>query len=179
MRFSDGAELREHWDGKAAWRGYRVVRDAPLTAVQIDRSRKLMVDVQPQNNGRTTTADARFTADWGGWLGALASPVIVMIDACQSGGFLSMAGGGRTIITSAAQSEVAYFTGQGLLSWSSYFWNAALNGDSIGEVGEVREELQRLRPGEQRERRLDQFQPGDRHQVASRSCAELKLHPGK
>ena len=72
LRFSDGAELREHWDGKAAWRGYRVVRDAPLTAVQIDRSRKLMVDVQPQNNGRTTTADARFTADWGGWLGALA-----------------------------------------------------------------------------------------------------------
>ena len=29
--------------------------------------------LQPQNNGRATEADARFTADWGGWLGALVS----------------------------------------------------------------------------------------------------------
>jgi Peptidase family M1 domain len=73
LRFSDGAELREHWDSKAAWRGYRVVRGAPLSAVQIDRARKLMLDVRPQNNGRSVEADARFTADWGGWLGALVS----------------------------------------------------------------------------------------------------------
>jgi len=71
LRFSDGAELRERWDGKAAWRGYRVVRGAPLAAVQIDRARKLMVDVRPQNNGRAVEADPRFAADWGGWLGAL------------------------------------------------------------------------------------------------------------
>jgi len=48
-----------------------VIHGAPLTTIQIDRTRRLLVDVQPQNNARALEADPRFTADWGGWLVAL------------------------------------------------------------------------------------------------------------
>jgi hypothetical protein len=72
LHFEDGVEVRERWDGKAAWRGYRAVRGAPLQTVHIDRARRLLVDVRPQNNSLAREPDRRFTADWGGWLGALA-----------------------------------------------------------------------------------------------------------
>jgi len=71
LRFDDGVEVRERWDGRSAWRGYRTVRRARLTAVQIDEGRRIALDVEPQNNGRALEADPRFLADWGGWLTGL------------------------------------------------------------------------------------------------------------
>lgn len=73
LRFDDGVELREQWDGRAAWRGYRVVRGARLAEVRLDESRRIALDVLPANNALTREGSQRFTADWSGWLAALAS----------------------------------------------------------------------------------------------------------
>jgi hypothetical protein len=70
LRFEDGVEVRERWDARAAWRGYRVVRPARLVEVRIDEQHRVVLDVVPQNNGQALEADRRFLADWGGWLGA-------------------------------------------------------------------------------------------------------------
>ena len=37
------------------------------------------------------------------------------------------------MLTSTSPGELAYFTGQGLLSFSQFFWAGVLNGDSIGQ----------------------------------------------
>jgi hypothetical protein len=71
LRFADGVEVVDRWDGRAAWRGYRVVRRAVLREIQIDPGRRAAVDVLPQNNARRLEPDARFTLDWCGWLTAI------------------------------------------------------------------------------------------------------------
>ncbi len=71
LSFEDGAEVRETWDGRAAWREYRVIRRARLAGVRLDPEGRVQVDVVPQNNGLLLQADRRFIADWGTWLGAL------------------------------------------------------------------------------------------------------------
>ena len=70
LRFEDGVEVREQWDARAAWRGYRVVRPARLVEVRIDELRRVLLDVVPQNNGLALEPDRGFLADWTGWLGA-------------------------------------------------------------------------------------------------------------
>jgi len=71
LRFEDGVEIRERWDGRAAWRAYHVVRAAPLQEVRIDESQRIALDVRPQNNALSRRAHRRFVADWGGWLTAV------------------------------------------------------------------------------------------------------------
>jgi hypothetical protein len=78
-------------------------------------------------------------AELGGWLDSLTIPVTVINDSCQSGSFLSIAGADRTVIGSSAQGEVAYFTGNGALSFSSAFWGRVLNGGSVGEAQQYAE----------------------------------------
>ena len=78
-------------------------------------------------------------SELGGWLTTLEVAIspgktTLIYDACLSGSFSPIANSDRTVITSTGSSEVAYFTGQGLLSFSSYFWNGILNGDSIGDA---------------------------------------------
>jgi hypothetical protein len=58
----------------------------------------------------------------------------VIIDACRSGSFSSMADADRLVIASAGTDESAYFTGSGQMSFSSYFWSAFLDGKTIGEA---------------------------------------------
>jgi hypothetical protein len=93
-------------------------------------------DRQFRLSGAETVSDAQLDA----WLdelqaGALGR-VTVIYDACESGsfvpGFMPPAGEDRVTITSASAGEPAYFTGQGLLSFSSFFWTEILNGASIG-----------------------------------------------
>jgi hypothetical protein len=43
------------------------------------------------------------------------------------------------VIGSSAQGEVAYFTGNGALSFSSAFWGRVLNGGSVREAQEFAE----------------------------------------
>lgn len=73
LRFDDGVELRERWDGRAAWRGYRVIRGARLAEVRLDESGHIAIDVLPGNNALKREGSRRFTADWTGWLAAVAS----------------------------------------------------------------------------------------------------------
>ena len=72
LRFADGAIVRERWDGKAAWRKYRTVRRAPLTAVRVDPEHRIAVDVEPQNNARSVEPASEFVNAWGAWFAALA-----------------------------------------------------------------------------------------------------------
>jgi hypothetical protein len=72
VRFADGAIVRDRWDGRAAWRTYRFLRQAPVVNAKVDPEGKIFVDTRPDNNGLSRSADSRLTADWGAWLGAAA-----------------------------------------------------------------------------------------------------------
>jgi len=67
LRFSDGAVVRDLWDGRAAWRSYRTLRRAELVEVRIE---SVALDVVPHNDGMRLSADRPFTTDWTSWLGA-------------------------------------------------------------------------------------------------------------
>jgi len=71
LRFSDGVRIREPWDGRAAWRGYRFLRPARLVEARIGPEERLAVDARPENDGRLREPDDRFCADWAGWLAAV------------------------------------------------------------------------------------------------------------
>ncbi len=71
LRFADGAIVRDRWDGRAAWREYRVVRHARLTDVRVDPELRIAVDVKPQNNARSVKPDERFVRAWSSWVSAL------------------------------------------------------------------------------------------------------------
>lgn len=73
-----------------------------------------------------------------GWLDQLQSSmpgkVMVIYDACESGSFIiPSAAANRIVVTSSSPQEPAYFTGQGLLSFSNFFWSGIFNGRSLGE----------------------------------------------
>ena len=72
LRFADGAVVRDTWDGRAAWRRYRVLRAAPLVEARLDPGRTIRLDAKPQNNALTVEPDGGFVADWGLWFGAAA-----------------------------------------------------------------------------------------------------------
>jgi hypothetical protein len=72
LRFADGVTIRDRWDGKAAWRKYRMVRAAPLTDVRVDPEHRIAVDVVPQNNARSVEPSAPFVRSWSAWLTAAA-----------------------------------------------------------------------------------------------------------
>ncbi len=60
--------------------------------------------------------------------------VIVIIDACQSGSFMTaLVGANRIIITSTQPDERAKFINQGTISFSNFFWTSIFNGSSIRE----------------------------------------------
>jgi hypothetical protein len=77
--FSDGAVVRDRWDGRSAWRGYRFVRPGTLDKVVIDPEQELQLDATPGNNAwRREPSDERAStlagflaqvAQWliGGW----------------------------------------------------------------------------------------------------------------
>ena len=71
LAFADGVVIRDAWDGRAGWRGYRLVRPAPLSVARVDPEGSILVDPKPQNNARAMEPNGRFAADWGLWLGAL------------------------------------------------------------------------------------------------------------
>lgn len=75
LRFADGAVIRDRWDGRATWRGYRFVRRAPLEEVSIDPERRIAIDVRPENNGLLRQADPAMVGDLSSWLSLLASSI--------------------------------------------------------------------------------------------------------
>jgi hypothetical protein len=68
FRFADGAEVRQTWDGTAVYRGYRFLRGAPLSEVEVDPEGRIALDGNPANNGRLRQPDLSFTIDWAAWL---------------------------------------------------------------------------------------------------------------
>ncbi len=85
--------------------------------------------------GATETFSAFDLESWlAGIQGIIPGKVTLINDSCLSGGFSAIANSKLNVITSTGPDQVAYFTGQGLMSFSNYFWNAFMNGKSIGEA---------------------------------------------
>jgi alpha-tubulin suppressor-like RCC1 family protein len=87
---------------------------------------------------RMSETETLSDAELDGWLStleaAISGEVIVIYDACQSGSFSPLSNFRRTVITSSNASEPAYFTNQGFMSFSNYFLNGVLSGDSVGDA---------------------------------------------
>ena len=71
FRFDDGAVVRDDWDGRTTYRGYRFLRPARLAEVRIDPEGKIFLDPDPVNNGRRRKADPELAGDWSAWLAGL------------------------------------------------------------------------------------------------------------
>lgn len=56
--FEDGAQGTDTWDGKSAWREYSFVRGSRLKEVRVDPENKVLVDVNPHNNGHIEDAES-------------------------------------------------------------------------------------------------------------------------
>jgi hypothetical protein len=71
--FSDGENVREHWDGRERWRMYTYDRPSRAAYAQVDPERVLLLDVNYTNNSRSLTPLARTAArkwayKWMVWL---------------------------------------------------------------------------------------------------------------
>ncbi|MCP5150622.1 MAG: carboxypeptidase regulatory-like domain-containing protein [Chromatiales bacterium] len=90
---------------------------------------------------RLSATEIVTAAELDGWLDILqqriTGEVVVIYDACAAGSFVPALrpppGRQRVVIASSSASEVAHFTGHGLLSFSSFFWTQVFNGRSVGE----------------------------------------------
>lgn len=75
MVFEDGEEIREEWDGQDRWHRYRAERPTRLKYAQVDPERKLLLDIDPTNNGHYarqeegySLATRKWAAKWLFWL---------------------------------------------------------------------------------------------------------------
>jgi peptidase M1-like protein len=59
IKFSDGSEQREHWDGKARWIRYEYDKRAQVKSVEIDPEHKVWLDVDFFNNSWRARPDRR------------------------------------------------------------------------------------------------------------------------
>ena len=71
LRFADGVVIEDEWDGKAYYREYRVLREAPLQSVQIDPDYKIRLDIAPLNNGLSREPKGELPRSWSRWMMAL------------------------------------------------------------------------------------------------------------
>lgn len=86
-----------------------------------------------------TTLPAPVLDDWLDRLQEAAGcEVVVIYDACESGGFLPQltppSGADRIVAGSTSPGESAYFVTLGSVSFSNYFWTAVFRGRSVGEA---------------------------------------------
>lgn len=73
VRFENGDQARERWDGQARWRAYEYDRPSRAVSVQVDPDRILLLDVNYTNNSITLAPMAeaaadRWTLQWMVWL---------------------------------------------------------------------------------------------------------------
>lgn len=73
LKFENGEEVRETWDGKELWKLYTVVKPARLAYAAVDPDRKLLLDINYTNNSKLLDAKARLPATkwaskWMVWL---------------------------------------------------------------------------------------------------------------
>jgi hypothetical protein len=72
LRFADGLTFRETWDGRAPYRIYRFLRQAPLAEARIDPEGAILLDPDIVNNGRRRTAARAVARDWSAWIAGVA-----------------------------------------------------------------------------------------------------------
>jgi aminopeptidase N len=73
VRFDDGSDVVEHWDGKDPWRTFTYRRDAHVRSAEVDPNRLLLLDVNTTNNSwtsapRAAEAAGRWALRWWLWL---------------------------------------------------------------------------------------------------------------
>jgi hypothetical protein len=71
LRFADGVVVEDEWNGKAIYREYRVVREAPLESIVVDPERKIRLDIVPVNNGLSRKAKGDLPKSWSRWVTAI------------------------------------------------------------------------------------------------------------
>jgi hypothetical protein len=80
LRFADGSEKTERWDGDAEWIRFDVDGSPELRSVEVDPARKILLDEDWSNNARSLRPAAlglgtlERAAFWGGLLGHLLAP---------------------------------------------------------------------------------------------------------
>ncbi|MEO1309539.1 MAG: M1 family metallopeptidase [Pseudomonadota bacterium] len=65
--FSDGAVVRDVWDGRSVWRSYEFVRPGRLLRVETDPEGKIMIDADPTNDAVVLEIPPAATAEAQGW----------------------------------------------------------------------------------------------------------------
>ena len=75
LRLAGGAVVKERWDGRAAWRSYRVVSRAPVVELRVDPADRLLVDPRRHDKGRRSESNHRFVFDWATFAGLLSAVI--------------------------------------------------------------------------------------------------------
>src|SRR5690606_22552566 len=73
VRFENGDQARERWDGQARWQAYEYERPSRAVSIEVDPDRILLLDVDYTNNSitlapRAEAAADRWTVQWLVWM---------------------------------------------------------------------------------------------------------------
>ena len=73
VRFENGEEVRERWDGRERWKAYTYDRPVRARTAEVDPARVLLLDVNYTNNSRTLAPKAeeaatKWSLKWMVWL---------------------------------------------------------------------------------------------------------------
>lgn len=84
VRFADGSEVRERWDGRGAWQLFQYDRPARAVSAEVDPDRVLLLDVARTNNSRTLdprgpTAATHWARQWMVWVQDLLLQMAVLV----------------------------------------------------------------------------------------------------
>jgi len=71
LRFADGVVVEDEWNGKAIYREYRAVREAPLESIIVDPERNIRLDNVAVNNGLSRNAKGEVPKSWSRWVMAI------------------------------------------------------------------------------------------------------------
>jgi hypothetical protein len=84
VRFEDGTEVREAWDGRGAWQLFQYERPARAVSAEVDAERVLLLDVARTNNSRSLAprsdeAATHWARQWMVWLQDLLVQMAVLV----------------------------------------------------------------------------------------------------
>jgi len=72
VKFDNGEEIREPWDGKELWKKFRYEKPAKLVSAAVDPDKKVWLDVNLINNSKTVESHAlganKLAARWRFWM---------------------------------------------------------------------------------------------------------------
>jgi hypothetical protein len=84
VRFEDGSEVRETWDGRGAWQLFQFERPSRAVSAEVDADRVLLLDVARTNNSRSLAprndaAATHWARQWMVWLQDLLLQMAVLV----------------------------------------------------------------------------------------------------